>query len=100
MIERINEFVARRFGGVGTTRSSFLRIHAWALVFLLLASSLAATHGQSLAFRRRLGPVEKLGLEQNDPRAFAASAFSKKKYFHIAWIAGSETEVYVNAFLT
>lgn len=97
MIERINELVAARFSGVGTTRGSFFRIHVWAVAFLLLASSVAASHGTNLARRRQqFGRVQNVALGLDDQRAFAPSAYDHR-YFHIAWIAGSEAEVFPSA---
>ena len=89
MIDRINRYAAEHFGGLGTTRSSLIRIHVWALAFLVLVSSVAATHDVALDVRARLGPVQILDRDHSDQRAFVSSAFGKRA-FHIAWIFSSE----------
>jgi hypothetical protein len=96
MIERINQYAARHFGGVGTTRGSLLRIHAWALAFLLIVSALAPTHDLNRNVRRFFGPVQKLQRNFSDQRAFAPSPFGRR-VFHIAWIFGSEGELQVKS---
>jgi hypothetical protein len=92
MIDRITAYAARHFGGVGTTRASLVRIHAWILVFLVVVASLAPTHGINRRLRAALGPVHSLRRDFNDQQAFTASPFGKRA-FHIAWIFGSEGDV-------
>jgi len=92
MIERINDFLARRFGGLGTTRASLLRIHAWVIVFLIAGSALAPTHGFDGGAPALFSPVQNLFRDPSDQRAFAPSPFGKGD-FHIAWIFASEGEV-------
>ena len=89
MIDRINRYAAEHFGGLGTTRSSLIRIHVWALAFLVLVSSVASTHDLAGEVRARLGPVQVLNRDHSDQRAFGSSAFGKRA-FHIAWIFSSE----------
>jgi hypothetical protein len=91
MIERINELFARHGGGAGATRGSLVRIHVWVLVTLAVASSLAPSHGVN-ALARGFGPVQNLRLNITDQRAFAPSGYGKR-FFHVAWIFGSEGDV-------
>jgi hypothetical protein len=89
MIERINRYVARRFG-VGTTVGSLVRIHVWIVVFLVVLSLVLPTHNARLALRvTKNTSVVNVALSSNDPRAFGKSPFGKDR-FHIAWITGSE----------
>lgn len=95
-IERLAQLVTRRFGGVGTTRGSFFRIHAWAIAFLVAASALSPAHtGENRARLRYLGGgVQNLARAYGDQRAYVSSPYPRKQYFHIAWIQGSEGEVF------
>jgi hypothetical protein len=89
MIERINSYAARRFG-VGTTAGSFVRIHVWALVFLVVLSLALPSQEVILANQfTRYVSSRALTLGTNDPRGFARSPFGKGR-FRIAWITGSE----------
>lgn len=89
MIDRINDSLARHFGGVGTTKASLIRIMVWLVVFLVLLSSFATTHDESDAARALRGPVQILNRPSADQRGFAPSPFGKRE-FHIAWIFSSE----------
>ncbi len=92
MIERINGFAARRFG-VGTTAGSFVRIHVWAVGFLVVLSLVLPAHAAQVATQFTKNPsVENLALDVNDPRGFARSPFGKVR-FRIAWITGSEGDI-------
>jgi hypothetical protein len=105
MIERINGFVARRFGGVGTTVGSFVRIHVWAIAFLVVISLVLPTRAGKLdsapgfpsqipLFSSNASKIlQRLTLDGADQRAFRKSPFGKQR-FRIAWIAGSEGAVY------
>ena len=67
MIDRISRYAAEHFGGLGTTRSSLIRIHVWALAFLVLVSSVASTHDLAGEVRARLGPVQVLNRDSAPP---------------------------------
>jgi hypothetical protein len=106
VIERINDFVAGRYNGAGTTVGSFVRIHLWALAFLV-AFSLVLPPKLPALFNATfpVGPavthagaqkvVQKVTLQAGDQRAFLPSPFGKKR-FRIAWISGSEGEYFPN----
>lgn len=91
MIQRINAYAARRFG-VGTTAGSFVRMHVWAVVFLVLLSLMLPSRGVPFANRSTEPVVRKVTLDANDPRGFAPSRFGKDR-FRIAWITGSEGHI-------
>jgi hypothetical protein len=108
VIDRINESVARRLGGAGTSVASFVRIHLWAVAFLVALSLILPNHPANVAKNggnRKIDVylhdirgqtnvnVRSLALDTNDPRAFAPSPFGKER-FHIAWITGSEGQVF------
>ena len=98
-IERLAQGIARRFGGLGTSRASFVRIHAWALAFLVAVSVLVPAHKvESRVSRRTLGPVQNVARSYHDQRAYLTSAFPRRGYFHIAWVQGSEGEVFRSEF--
>src|SRR5258708_7867267 len=88
MIERIGEFVARRFGGVGTTRGSFVRIFAWAVASLVVIS-LVVDSSPPRVPATATPRVHFVTLSNSDPRAFASGRFPHDR-FRIAWISGSE----------
>jgi hypothetical protein len=120
MIEHINDFVARHGRGVGTSAGSFARVGLWTVLFLALISfvlpsqqltlaqvngpkgkALAGARGnprprfETFGVRRlRPGdPVQNIQSSLDDQRAFVKSPFPKRR-FRIAWIAGSEGEIY------
>jgi len=104
VIERIHESFARKFGGVGTTAGSFVRIHVWAIVFLVVISLFAPARAGKLsvgALPQHVPPkaretakiLQRLSLDENDPRGFRKSPFGKSR-FRVAWITGSEGGVY------
>jgi hypothetical protein len=90
MIDRINGYMARRFG-VGTTAASFVRMHVWAVVFLIVLAQALPSHDAKIVvsrFRKNIA-VQNVALGPNDARGFAKSPFGKDR-FRIAWITGSE----------
>ena len=91
-VERLARLVTGRFGGVGTTRGSFVRMHVWAIVFLLAISAIAPKEPARTTRRRFFGPVQPVARSGSDQRGFSPSPFGKK-YFHIAWIMGSEGDI-------
>src|SRR5262249_53453331 len=100
MIERIDEYAARHFGGVGRTVASFVRLHVWALVFLIILSVLAPAHMSSVAGVLRDTPsVHSVAMQPGDPQAYAPTRFDRSR-FRIAWIMASEGGLYSKPFLT
>jgi hypothetical protein len=97
MIERINAFAARHLGGVGTSGWSFVRIHVWAVVFLVVIAAALPDREPDLArteYNRIIDNprVADLGLDRNDPRGFAESPYGERA-FRAAWISGSEIQL-------
>ena len=77
----------------GRRAGSFLRIHVWAVVFLVVISLVLPSHDP--VRRHTNNPVQTLTLGLSDQRAFDKSPFGKDR-FRIAWIAGSEGENFAN----
>ena len=90
MIDRINAFATQRFG-IGTTAGSFVRIHVWAIVFLVAVSLVWPSHKEYFVAKGVRGnlSVRNVALDPNYPRGFAPSPFGKDR-FRIVWITGSE----------
>jgi hypothetical protein len=100
MIERIIELAARIGGGVGTTKWSFVRILAWTVAFVVLVSLLVPSRVPTPAIPATPNArVHNVALANDDQRSFTQTP-SSKRHFRIAWISGSEGQVFAHGVTT